>query len=72
MSAQRSRWEAAIAPVLAAEQERRFRNTLREVFIPAPEAIVGIIAIIFLLRRLRDLRERQQRQSVLAQQPQAA
>ena len=66
----RERWEAAIGPVLAAEQERRFRNTLRDVFIPEPRAVAAIVAIIFLLRRLRSLREQQQ--AVLAQQPQAA
>ena len=66
----RERWEAAIGPVLAAEQERRLRNTLRDVFIPEPRAVAAIVAIIFLLRRLRTLREQQQ--AVLAQQPQAA
>ena len=66
----RERWEAAIGPVLAAEQERRFRNTLRDVFIPEPRAVAAIVAIIFLLRKLRSLREQQQ--AVLAQQPQAA
>ena len=65
----RERWEAAIGPVLAAEQERRLRNTLRDVFIPEPRAVAAIMAIIFLLRKLRSLREQQ---AVLAQQPQAA
>jgi hypothetical protein len=67
---ERDRWEAAIGPVLAAEQQRRFRNTLREVFVPEPQAVAAIIVIIFLLRRLRSLREQQQ--AVLTQQPQAA
>jgi len=67
---ERDRWEAAIGPVLVAEQQRRFRNTLREVFFPEPQAIGAIVAIIFLLRRLRSLREQQQ--AVMAQQPQAA
>ena len=66
----RERWEAAIGPVLAAEQERRLRNTLRDIFIPEPRAIAAIVAIIFLLRRLRSLREQQQ--TVIAEQPQAA
>ena len=65
----RERWEAAIGPVLAAEQQRQLRNTLRDVFIPEPRAIAAIVAIIFLLRKLRSLREQQ---AVLAQQPQAA
>jgi hypothetical protein len=67
---ERERWEAAVGPVVVAEQQRRFRNTLREVFVPEPQAVVAIIAVIFLLRRLRSLREQQQ--AVLAQRPQAA
>jgi hypothetical protein len=59
--------ESTIAPVLAAERQRRMRNTLRQLLIPDPVAIVGIAAVIFLLRKLRHLREQQM---VLARQPQ--
>jgi len=62
--------ESSMSPILAAERERRFRNTLREILIPEPRALAGILGIIFLLRKLRSLRREQQ--TLLAQQPQAA
>ena len=62
--------ESSMAPILAAERERRLRNSLREILIPEPRALIGIGGIIFLLRKLRSLRREQQ--TVLARQPQAA
>jgi hypothetical protein len=64
--------DASMAPVRAAERERRMRNTLRELVIPEPRALLGIAGIIFLLRKLRAVREQQTQQTELARQPQAA
>jgi hypothetical protein len=62
-------FEASMAPVLKAERERRWRNTLRELVIPEPRALLGVTGIIFLLRKLRSLREQQ---AMLARRPQPA
>jgi hypothetical protein len=64
-----TRFEASMAPVLKAERERRLRNTLRELVIPEPRALLGVAGIIFLLRKLRRLREQQ---AMLARRPQPA
>jgi hypothetical protein len=64
-----SGFEASMAPVLEAERERRLRNTLRELVIPEPRALLGIAGVIFLLRKLRRLREQQ---AMLARHPQPA